>query len=557
MMIGKLNKSPEDSRRPVPMEVTASGKTAERRPSSIGFREGERSDDTVSEISDGHEWFYETICSKFDEGGVPSTIQEYRSRAKNEKRKKAAARRKAPVPPAGTGTGGVSTSRSSIPQHQTAAPAGEKPFASELEPTNIDDVLAENFQLKEINKSVWRELQSLRQRSRKEKEEANQSRRTVRSAAGSIESLQQQLATSLSLVESMERDKEANENKIQNLQKMVADLTEKLASTTDDLKAARQENTRKSRQVASLENSVKISGRDLDRTRKSLKDKIRKTICMELEIETLQEDLKDERASHAGSSRNVQPGTTDRLHGSTPSGSHNQSDTPTPLEHKIGSCSDRRTSIPSSLLEAKLNAVLEEQETTKARYAQEKKEMEARHRSQLRKVREEAEAEKDQLLRQMNSMEQMLLNRNAAETEKSRYKTSSTSQSAKASASSKSLDIQLRKSISPSDRRHHAVSAKGSNGNVNSSKSSKTFGELNTYLSFTKGIRRISPANDERQESPIQTPDLSEPDANNSRISKSKPTKPSRPENPQQDSMSTVQSVKEISELVRDKALAA
>ena len=181
----------------------------------------------------------------FDDKGVSQPRQ-------RPEEKEAAARRKSTssvaVPGAEwvDGYGSRKSSKSSSPQHKLAAPKG--PIRSEAEPANIDDVLAENFQLKEINQSVWREMHALRKRKQKETEDAETSRRKIQSAAGSIESLQEQLATSLSLVESMERDKEANESIIEDLQKMVTGLTDQLATTADELKAAKQENRRKSRQ---------------------------------------------------------------------------------------------------------------------------------------------------------------------------------------------------------------------------------------------------------------------------------------------------------------------
>lgn len=211
-----------------PFEIHASGKTTqEKRPSSIGFREG--SDDTVSEISDGNEWFYETMCSKFDEDAIPSTIQEYRSRATSQRKAKARAKTSRPATAAAAA-------------HQVA------------EPANVDDLMAENIQLKEINKSVWRELQSLRQRSQKVNDDAERTRRHVRSAAGSIESLQEQLATSLSLVDALEKEKEDHGRQIDDLQTMVSDLTEKLAATISELNATKEQLQRKERKVDMLEN---------------------------------------------------------------------------------------------------------------------------------------------------------------------------------------------------------------------------------------------------------------------------------------------------------------
>ena len=272
---------------------------------------------------------------------------------------------------------------------------------------------------------------------------------------------------------------------------------------------------------------------------------------MEVEIETLKEDLNEERASHANTSRSNTSTETDPLRDSAPACPQDRSTTATLLERGVGSFSDRNTSIPSPLLEDKLSTILEEQETMKKRYAKEKIEMEKRHHSQLKKVQEEAEAEKDQLLRQMNSLEQMLINKkdDMAATDKTHTKTSSMSHSARALGSSTSLKTNLIKSSGTSDRRHHRASgAKGSNGS--STKKSKSLAASNPYLHFIKGINKIIPDNPERQESPIQTLDLSETHAN-----KSSKTMSSR--NPQQDSHSTVGSLRGISEMVREKSALA
>mmetsp|Transcript_28564 Transcript_28564/g.62195 ORF Transcript_28564/g.62195 Transcript_28564/m.62195 type:complete len:83 (-) Transcript_28564:2693-2941(-) len=79
-------------------------------------------------------------------------------------------------------------------------------------------------------------------------------------------------------------------------------------------------------------------------------------------------------------------------------------------------------------------------------------------------------------------------------------------------------------------------------------KTSKSSSSSNPYLHFPKGISKIISGNMERQESPIQTPELS-----GTHTIKSSKSAPSR--NPQQDSNSSVASLRGISEMVREKAL--
>ena len=173
-----------------PSEINAGGKTSEKpkRPSCIGFREGSSSDDTVSEISVGNEWL------------------SFRRRA---------ARR-----------------------GSRAEPVGRSQKAED-EPANIDAVLAENIQLKKINKSVWKDLQSLRRRNRKDLDELGLTERTT---AESIETLQEQLSTSLSLVDNLEKEKEDHVRQIDDLQTVVSDLTKMLASTLSELNATKTAN---------------------------------------------------------------------------------------------------------------------------------------------------------------------------------------------------------------------------------------------------------------------------------------------------------------------------
>ena len=534
---------------PPPFEIHASGKTTqEKRPSSIGFREG--SDDTVSEISDGNEWFYETICSKFDEDAIPSTIQEYRSRARETNQRKAKAKAKTSRPATAAGA------------HQAA------------EPANVDDLMAENIQLKEINKSVWRELQSLRQRSQKVNDDAERTRRHVRSAAGSIESLQEQLATSLSLVDSLEKEKEDHGRQIDDLQTMVSDLTEKLAATITELNTTKEQLQRKERKVDMLENSIRMSSRDLDRTRRSLREKVRKNICMELEIETLHEDLNEERTSHAGSSSNNSD-PSNRCSTSPGIPRHHSHRSVTPLEAKISSgrrIGDTATtagtgaSIPTSLLEAKLADIVEELDTVKATSAQEKLDLEERHRSQLKRVVDEHDAEKDDLLRQMNALEKMVLSSEAHHTTSAASSgnirrssrrpratpQASASDTALTSSTKNTRGIHLKSSASLSQRRRRpshdsnpylqafggAISADDHRRSSNLSLEPKSLDGDDDYH--------------HRHLHPIPPPPSSLQDAN--RSSKSNTSR-----NPQQDSSSTcdANSIAEISEQVRQRAMAA
>jgi len=168
--------------------------------------------------------------------------------------------------------------RSRATNHRKAARA-VKSRAQAAEAANIDDLMSENIQLKEINKFLLLELQRLRLRERSQKgnDDAERTRRQVRPAAGSIESLQEQLATSRSLFDALEKEKEDHGRQIDDLQKMVSDLTEKLASAISELGDAKEELKQKERKVDKFENSTRVSGRDLDRSRRSLRDKIQNT----------------------------------------------------------------------------------------------------------------------------------------------------------------------------------------------------------------------------------------------------------------------------------------
>ena len=531
-----------------PFEIHASGKTTqEKRPSSIGFREG--SDDTVSEISDGNEWFYETMCSKFDEDAIPSTIQEYRSRATSQRKAKARAKTSRPATAAAAA-------------HQVA------------EPANVDDLMAENIQLKEINKSVWRELQSLRQRSQKVNDDAERTRRHVRSAAGSIESLQEQLATSLSLVDALEKEKEDHGRQIDDLQTMVSDLTEKLAATISELNATKEQLQRKERKVDMLENSIRVSSRDLDRTRRSLREKVRKNICMELEIETLHEDLNEERTSHAGSSsNNSDPSNRSASRISGPGAGIHRQRPATPLEAKISSgrrIGDTATtagtgaSIPTSLLEAKLADIVEELDTVKATSAQEKLNLEERHRSQLKKVVDEHDAEKDDLLRQMNALEKMVLNSEVHQPPTPTAASSgilrrgsrrprttpqaSASDTALTSSTKNIRGIPLKNSASLSQRRRRP-SHDANNPYLQAFGGSTATDDRRRSSTFSLEPKSLEEADDYYRSA---SPPSSLQDAN--RSSKSNTSR-----NPQQDSSSTcdVNSLAEISEQVRQRAMAA
>ena len=524
---------PQQPQQQPPFEIHASGKTMqEKRPSSIGFREG--SDDTVSEISDGNEWFYETICSKFDEGAIPSTIQEYRSRATNQRRAKARAKTSRPA-------------AATAALHQAA-----------VEPANVDDLMAENIQLKEINKSVWRELQSLRQRSQRVNNDAERTRRHVRSAAGSIESLQEQLATSLSLVDALEKEKEDHGRQMDDLQTMVSDLTEKLAATTTELNATKEQLQRKERKVDMLENSIRVSSRDLDRTRRSLREKVRKNICMELEIETLHED----RTSHAGSSSSNSDPPNRSTSRSGPGIPRHSQRPATHLEAKISSgrrigdtvtSTGTGSSIPTSLLEAKLADIVEELDTIKATSAQEKLDLEERHRAQLKRVVDEHDAEKDDLLRQMNTLEKMVLNSEARTTAAAASgitrrgsRRPRTTPQASRSDTALTSSAPLKSSASLSQRRRRLSH------------------DANPYLQAVGGAidgrRRLSNFSlepksldeaDDYYHHPASPPSSLQ-DAN--RSSKSNTSR-----NPQQDSSSAcdVNSIAEISEQVRERAMAA
>lgn len=525
---------PQQQQTQPPFEIHASGKTTqEKRPSSIGFREG--SDDTVSEISDGNEWFYETMCSKFDEDAIPSTIQEYRSRATNQRKAKARAKTSRPA--------------TAVSAHQAAA----------VEPATVDDLMAENIQLKEINKSVWRELQSLRHRSQRVNDDAERTRRHVRSAAGSIESLQEQLATSLSLVDALEKEKEDHGRQMDDLQTMVSDLTEKLASTIAELSTTKEQLQRKERKVDMLENSIRVSSRDLGRTRRSLREKVRKNICMELEIETLHEDLNEERTSHSDpSNRSASrsgPGAIPRHH------SHRSATT---LEAKISSrrrigdtvtTTDTGTSIPTSLLEAKLADIVEELDTIKATSAQEKLDLEERHRAQLKRVADEHDAEKDDLLRQMNALEEMVLNPEArttatAATGNTRRGSRRPRTTPQASRSDTALtsSAPLKNSASLSQRRRRP--SHDSNPYLQAFGGAIDGRRRSSHFSLEP--KSLEEADDYYHHHHPASPPSSLQDAN--RSSKSNTSR-----NPQQDSSSAcdVNSIAEISEQVRERAMAA
>ena len=65
---------------------------------------------------------------------------------------------------------------------------------------------------------------------------------TERTTAESIETLQEQLSTSLSLVDNLEKEKEDHVRQIDDLQTVVSDLTKMLASTLSELNATKTAN---------------------------------------------------------------------------------------------------------------------------------------------------------------------------------------------------------------------------------------------------------------------------------------------------------------------------
>ena len=317
-----------------------------------------------------------------------------------------------------------------------------------------------------------------------------------------------------------------------------------------------------------LENSVKVSSRDLDRTRRSLRDKVRKNICMELEIETLHEDLNEERTSHAGSSSN----NSDPSH---PSAGRNGPGIPrhsqrpaTPLEAKISSgrrigdtvtTTGTGSSIPSSLLEAKLADLVEELDTVKAKSAQEKLDLEERHRNQLKKAVDEHDAEKDDLLRQMNALEKMVLSSEAHHATTTATASSTTRRgnrrprvSPQASTSANALSASTKNIRGAPLKNSASLSQRRRRPSHDSNPYLQAFGGGDYDRRRSSNLSLGPKSLDEDSDYHLASPPSSLQDAN--RSSKSNTSR-----NPQQDSSSTcdVHSIAEISEQVRRRAMAA